>query len=106
MTSRTLHRLHTRYRQREAVGVLKYGCTIDRHDLDPQGWLDHLQQELMDASLYAERLRDALPLLEEARQLMADDGPMMAADWVRYLRALRSWRERYDQLFQATGEPQ
>ena len=99
MTSRTLHRLHTRYRQREAVGVLKYNCTVDRRDLHPSEWLNHLHEELMDASLYAERMREGMALLEEARTLMSDDEPLMAADWVRYLRALKAWRERYDQAF-------
>ena len=99
MTSRTLHRLHTRLKQREATGVLTDGCTVDRRDLHPSEWLAHLHEELMDASLYAERMREGMALLEEARTLMSDDGPMLAADWVRYLRALKAWRERYDAAF-------
>jgi len=96
MTSRTLTRLQTRLKQREAVGVLKYNQTIDRRDLRPVDWLGHLQEELMDAALYAERLRDALPLLHEARALLktgywySDAGTM---------RRLQEWRETYDELF-------
>jgi len=95
MTSRTLARLHTRFRQREAVGVLKYGTTMDRRDLRPVDWLNHLQEELMDACLYAERLRDALPLLHEARALMDGTDWDDEAAW-----ALREdWCQRYDALF-------
>ena len=94
MTSRTLTRLQTRLKQREAVGVLKYGKTMDRRDLRPVDWLGHLQEELMDAALYAERLRDALPLLHEARYLMGT-GSLT----VDKLAGMEKWVERYDELF-------
>ena len=58
MTSRTLTRLQTRLKQREAVGVLKYGTTVDREDLTPLQWLIHAQEEAMDLCLYLERLRE------------------------------------------------
>jgi hypothetical protein len=45
-----------------------------------------------------ERLREALPLLAEARELM-DDKPIFAREWVTYVAALKDWRERYDTLF-------
>jgi len=58
VTSRTLTRLQTRLKQREAVGVLKYGTTVDREDLTPLQWLIHAQEEAMDLCLYLERLRE------------------------------------------------
>jgi len=95
MTSRTLTRLQTRLKQREATGIIKYNQTMDRRDLRPADWLAHLQEELMDASLYAERLRDALPLLHEARALMPDgyliDGLTTKEQ--------KTWCEIYDALF-------
>jgi len=91
MTSRTLTRLQTRLKQREAVGVLKYNQTMDRRDLRPVDWLNHLQEELADACLYAERLRDALPLLHEARALMRA-GTLTAVE-------TGLWRDKYDELF-------
>jgi hypothetical protein len=45
------------FQERSAVGQLKYGTTLDRTDLDPQQWAQHMQEELMDAILYLERLK-------------------------------------------------
>lgn len=46
-----------KYEQRAAHGFLKYGKTLDRDDLNVVQWLTHLQEELMDATLYIERLK-------------------------------------------------
>ncbi len=45
-----------KYQQRSDVGQEKYGKTMDRKDLNPHQWLTHLQEELMDATLYIEKL--------------------------------------------------
>jgi hypothetical protein len=45
-----------KYQQRSDRGVAKYGVTLDREDLDFKAWLTHLQEELMDATLYIEKL--------------------------------------------------
>jgi len=42
-------------KRRAQVGAKKYGVTILRDDIDLEGWLIHLQEELMDASVYIER---------------------------------------------------
>jgi hypothetical protein len=39
------------------VGYKKYGTTTERTDIDLHGWLQHLQEELMDAVVYIERLK-------------------------------------------------
>lgn len=49
-----------KYKQRSAVGIQKYGTTLDRDDLSFDEWLNHLQEELMDATLYIEKLRSEL----------------------------------------------
>lgn len=41
---------------RAEVGLKKYGVTLERTDLNTLDWLNHTQQELMDASVYIERL--------------------------------------------------
>ena len=46
--------------QRMASGYNKYGVTTERTDIDLMGWLQHLQEELLDASVYIERLKDEL----------------------------------------------
>jgi len=42
--------------QRSAQGRMKYGVTTDRSDLDLVQWITHLQEELMDATIYLERI--------------------------------------------------
>jgi hypothetical protein len=46
-----------KYRERSDIGIQKYGKTLTRNDLDFADWLTHLQEELMDATLYIERLK-------------------------------------------------
>jgi hypothetical protein len=40
--------------ERSAVGIRKYGTTTAAAGLSLREWLTHLQQELMDASVYCE----------------------------------------------------
>jgi hypothetical protein len=48
------------FKDRSNVGIKKYGTTLDRNDLTMLEWLIHLQQELMDATLYIEKLKSKL----------------------------------------------
>jgi len=48
------------FKDRSNVGIKKYGTTLDRDDLTMLEWLIHLQQELMDATLYIEKLKSKL----------------------------------------------
>lgn len=48
---------------RSQVGIKKYGTTLDRDDLSTKEWLIHLQEELMDACGYIEKL---ISLIEES----------------------------------------
>ena len=47
-------------RDREEEGLRKYGVTTERTDLSTLQWLQHLQEELMDASVYIEKLKNDL----------------------------------------------
>lgn len=49
-----------KYKQRSEVGIKKYNQTMDRNDLNLLDWLTHLQEELMDATLYVEKLKQEL----------------------------------------------
>lgn len=51
--------------QRAAVGKEKYGVTMERGDLDLLAWLQHLQEELMDATVYVQRLMEEVIEMEE-----------------------------------------
>ena len=44
------------YKTRSEVGISKYGTTLDANNTDD--FLQHLQEELMDASLYIEKLKE------------------------------------------------
>tara|TARA_B100000242_G_scaffold291047_1_gene263604 strand:+ start:1187 stop:1435 length:249 start_codon:yes stop_codon:yes gene_type:complete len=46
-----------KFAKRAAVGKEKYGTTLDREDLTNIEWLTHLQEELMDATLYIEKIK-------------------------------------------------
>jgi hypothetical protein len=42
---------------RSKVGKEKYGVTLDREDLSMLDWIQHAQEEHMDAILYLEKLK-------------------------------------------------
>ena len=44
-------------RTRAEKGKSKYGTTMERDDLTLMEWLQHLQEELMDAAVYVEKLK-------------------------------------------------
>lgn len=46
-----------KFEERSQTGIRKYNTTLEREDLDFIDWLTHLQEELMDATLYVERLK-------------------------------------------------
>ncbi len=46
-----------KFRERSETGIKKYGKTLDRDDLNFIDWITHLQEELMDATIYIEVLK-------------------------------------------------
>ena len=57
----------TQLRSREEEGMIKYGVNTERKDLSTLEWLQHLQEELMDASVYIEKLKNEM---KETRVVM------------------------------------
>ena len=49
-----------KYIERATEGFKKYGCTTERQDIELIGWLKHLQEEMMDATIYIERVMSDL----------------------------------------------
>jgi len=47
----------TKFYDRSQRGIEKYGTMLTRTDLNFIDWLTHLQEEMMDAALYCERLK-------------------------------------------------
>ena len=54
---RNVEKVITQLRDREEEGMRKYGVNTERKDLTTLQWLQHLQEELMDASVYIEKLK-------------------------------------------------
>ena len=48
------------FRKRSEQGFKKYGTTLDRDDLSESEWIQHLQEELMDAILYLTKLKNTI----------------------------------------------
>jgi hypothetical protein len=57
LTDPILLKVLAKYSERSQLGIQKYGRTLDRDDLSLTDWLNHLQEELMDATLYIEKLK-------------------------------------------------
>ena len=45
-----------KYRNRSKIGIEKYGTTLEDSTEDLLAFLNHLQMELMDGSLYCEKV--------------------------------------------------
>lgn len=54
-----------KFYERSQTGLQKYGTTLDRNDLNTLEWLNHLQEELMDATLYVERLKQEVTFKQQ-----------------------------------------
>lgn len=73
-------------RRRGVVGRRQYRHLLDRNDLHPDEWIEHHQEELADALQYAERIKGAMRLLHDARDIMMtllhERNWECAKDWV------------------------
>lgn len=52
-----VHRVIEKFNNRSEKGIQKYGTTLAANDGSREYWFNHLQEELMDATLYIERLK-------------------------------------------------
>lgn len=100
MPSQITQGLIDKLTQRDAVGLAKYGVSLDREDLTPEQWLDHKTEELLDAAGYAQsakreiaklrarvaRLTAALETLREqavsTTTMAFDDGDISVSDFI------------------------
>lgn len=53
MKDQIVEQVIQKYEGRSSVGIKKYGTTLEKNNTD--NYLIHLQQELMDATLYIEK---------------------------------------------------
>ncbi len=57
-------------RSRAEIGEKKYKTTMEREDLSLHQWMTHLQEELLDASVYLQKCMDELR--DRTEDFMAD----------------------------------
>lgn len=55
MTDKIVKQVIDKFNQRSEIGIKKYGTTLEQNNNDD--FLNHLQEELMDAILYIEKLK-------------------------------------------------
>ena len=60
-----IERVIQKFRNRSEVGYKKYGVTLKDDDQPFDVWLTHIQEELMDAVNYIEKVKDNLKLFHE-----------------------------------------
>ena len=53
-----VERVVDKFISRSDVGFKKYGITLDNDPSDVFAWINHLQEELMDAILYLQKLKE------------------------------------------------
>jgi len=58
---------------RSDVGFAKYGKTLRDDKSDMHTWLNHFQEELMDAVLYVQRLKEEVTSIKEELELLKID---------------------------------
>lgn len=57
-TDSIVYSVINKFKSRSDIGLKKYKKTLDRTDLTFLDWLNHTQEELMDAVLYIEKLKN------------------------------------------------
>lgn len=50
----------SKFQKRAEIGKMKYGTDLDRDDLSIIEWINHAQEEHMDAILYLEKIKKEL----------------------------------------------
>ena len=74
----------TQLRNREEQGLRKYGVNTERTDLTSLEWLQHLQEELMDASVYIEKLKNEMKEMQATQEGLLEEINQM------------QWKEQYE----------
>ena len=60
MKDKIVYNVMAKFKSRSEVGIKKYGTTLEDNKLSVLEWLNHIQEELMDATLYVEKLKEDL----------------------------------------------
>lgn len=63
-----LHNVKNILEKQTKKGIKKYGAAVNKDDYTFNGWLEHLQQELVDALVYSEALKQKGKCRMEGKQ--------------------------------------
>jgi len=102
-------RVIAKIQARAELGRQKYGKTMERKDLTFRQWVTHLQEELLDAAIYAEKLIDEISI-PEMKKKHDNDVPAMAHELPKGIDAWGIYNEQmvliksYDQAHMAIEE--
>lgn len=67
MRDKIIQQVVEKFQERSDVGYKKYGVTLHDDEPNMHKWLNHLQEELMDAANYIEKIRAVL--IEEDKKI-------------------------------------
>ena len=67
VNDKIINRVIEKIQKRAEAGYKKYGVGLDKDDQTLDTWLNHLQEELMDAANYIEKIRAVL--IEEDKKI-------------------------------------
>ena len=60
MRDKIIEQVINKIKSRSDVGFKKYGVTLSDDEQSLDTWLKHIQEELMDATLYVEKLKKSI----------------------------------------------
>lgn len=64
-TDSVVYSVIQQFKERSRIGMMKYGTNLDRTDLSIVDWIQHAQEEHMDAILYLEKLKQEVQKKKE-----------------------------------------
>ena len=67
INDKIINRVINKIQKRAEAGYKKYGVGLDKDEQSLDTWLNHLQEELMDAANYIEKIRAVL--IEEDKKI-------------------------------------
>lgn len=73
-TDSVLMNVVKQFKERSIAGQMKYGTDMDRKDLSFIEWTQHMQEELMDAILYLEKMKQEAYELEDMKNVIQVGG--------------------------------
>lgn len=82
-------------RSRSVRGLDKYGVGLDRGDLSVVEWLTHLQEELLDAAGYVEKLIQVMGGRKPKEPVYGPPSPTLQENWAELAKKFQEHAEKW-----------